>query len=112
MKNVDFNESMDQQVTYDYLNENQNGAFHQILPFSQLVKFVNPKPKVEASSKGFDESASCLLSSQKNDSKWCVNFVSGKNWVNFTFVRPIELHGFAITFADDFAARDPIQWNL
>jgi hypothetical protein len=83
-----------------------------VLPFNMLARYVNPKVKVEASAKGTDEPASCLLSTQKAGSKWCLNFTANNTWVKFIFAQPIELHAFHLTFADDLSARDPVSWNL
>jgi hypothetical protein len=63
---------------------------------------VNSGTKVEASEKGHDEEATCLLSLDRENSKWCLDYESGNNWVKFIFVEPIELHAVHIRFADDW----------
>ena len=39
-----------------------------------IEKYVNPATKVESSAKGFDQTASCLLQPDKDNSKWCITF--------------------------------------
>ena len=65
----------------------------------------------EASDKGFDQEADCLMDSSKNN-KWCVMFLEGQVWFKIRFQKPIEIHYYTLTLANDHPGRDPTEWSV
>ena len=66
---------------------------------------------VESSSKGSDHDADCLMDSSKT-SKWCVPFTNDRPWCKIRFQKPIEIHYYTMTLANDFPGRDPTKWSV
>ena len=44
--------------------------------------------------------------------KWCVLFKKSQTWCKIRFQKPIEIHYYTITQANDFPGRDPTEWSV
>ena len=65
----------------------------------------------EASYDFFDQDAYSLMDSSKAN-KWCVMFFEGQVWCKIRFQKPIEIHYYTMTLADNFPGRDPTEWSV
>ena len=45
-------------------------------------------------------------------SKWCVKFFENKTWFKIFFQKPVKIHFYTMTLANDFPGRDPMRWSV
>lgn len=93
-----------------YQQEKSNQGANDNLDIS--IKFdSHDDTQVDFSSRGHDQHPKSLLNSSRSE-KWCLDFRPQQTYVNFEFKKPLELHYYMFTWANDCPGRDPVEWTV